>query len=82
MANQRRQDQLPSRSLRLLLDLFMNHSLKQVVELELHHRYLLFERSETAGQVAANGLRIQAFQNLGAGEIGEVPRPGPDAGIL
>jgi hypothetical protein len=60
----------------------MNHSLKQVVELELHHRYLLFERSETAGQVAANGLRIQAFQNLGAGEIGEVPRPGPDAGIL
>jgi hypothetical protein len=48
----------------------------------LHHRYLLFERSETAGQVAANGLRIQAFQNLGAGEIGEVPRPGPDAGIL
>ncbi|MGA3072453.1 MAG: hypothetical protein ABSG56_02055 [Bryobacteraceae bacterium] len=56
--------------------------MKQVVELELHRRDLLFERSETAGQGAANGVRIQAFQNLGAGEIGEVSRPRPDAGIL
>jgi len=53
----------------------MKHSLKQVTQLELHHRYLLFERSETAGQVAAGRAGIHALQNLGTGEIGEASRP-------
>jgi hypothetical protein len=82
MANKRRQDRFSSLSLRLLLDFCMKHSLKQVVQLELHHRYLLFERSEAAGQVAADSVRIQAFQDLGTGEVGEVSRPRPGAGIL
>jgi hypothetical protein len=60
----------------------MKHSLKQVTQLELHDRYLLFERSEAARQVAANSVRIQAIQNLGTGKVGQISRPRPGASFL
>src|ERR1022692_1547133 len=60
----------------------MRHSLKQVVQLKLHDRYLLFERSEAAGQMAAISVRIHAFQNLGTGKVGEIPSPRPVASFL
>ncbi|HUE22886.1 MAG TPA: hypothetical protein VMQ86_14465 [Bryobacteraceae bacterium] len=69
-------------SLRPLFNPFMNYSLKQVIQLELHDRDLLFERSEPARQAGVNGMRTQTFQNLGSRKVGEVTRARLVAGFL
>jgi hypothetical protein len=60
----------------------MKDSLKQVIQLELQYRDLLFERGETAGQMASKRIRIDRFQDFGTGKVGEVARARPIASFL